>query len=210
MINKKFLAPVLALVAIGLPARANVAVYCAGDCGGNTLAAFNSLVAADVYTYASGTDLTFTGSLSGGGMQYLDGATQVLFAASSAFTINADVLTSASNGAITFTVGAQYAAIRLMLSANGANDFTCIDSSCDGTPLGFTPKEIDYITDTPGSQWSVTISPGLGGEQISVNSFNPAGPGSETPEVGTLLLIGAGLIAMRWMPRRVFRTPRLA
>lgn len=221
---KRFLVPVMALVAFGLPVGASVVPYCNTWCGGNDTAAFASIVGLDGYTYASGTDLTFTGTLSDGALQYVDGATSVLFAASSAFTITvSDLLEAAANNAITISVPAGNAAIRLFLSQSGVvgNAFTCIDSSCNNTYLSSTPIELDYLNTTPGSAWNITISPGpgLSSEQIIVNSFNPAGTsqgpdgGGDTPEVGTLLLIGSGLIGMRWMkrvPRRFFGTPQTA
>jgi hypothetical protein len=218
---KKILVAVLAVAAFGLPARASVVPYCNSYCGGNTTAAFASVVGLDGYTYASGTDLTFTGGLSDGGLQYLDGATSVLFAASSALTITvSDVLELAANKAITISVPAGYGAVQLFLSQTGVvgSAFTCIDTSCDDTYLTSTPIELDYLNTTPGSAWNITITPGLSSEQIIVDSFNPAGTsqgssGGDTPEVGTLLLIGSGLIGMRWMkglPRRFFGTPQTA
>jgi hypothetical protein len=217
---KKILVAVLAVAAFGLPARASVAAYCNLNCGSNT-AAFDSVVSSDGYTYASGTDLAFSGGLSDGGLQYLDGATSVLFAASSALTITvSDVLEATANNTITISVPAGYAAIRLFLSQTGVvgNAFTCLDSSCDATYLTSTPAEVSYINTTPGSPWTITLSPDSPGERIIVDSFNPAGTsqgssGGDTPEVGTLLLIGSGLIGMRWMkglPRRFFGTPQTA
>jgi hypothetical protein len=81
--------------------------------------------------------------------------------------------------------------------------------------LTSTAQYVDYVNDAPGSSWNITISAVDTSDKTIVNSFDPAGAGggggSETPEVGTLLLIGAGLISMRWMrrwPRHFFRTPR--
>jgi hypothetical protein len=222
MMMKRFLVPVLALATFGLPAWATVVPYCDTFCGSNDTTAFASVVGVDGDTYASSTDLTFTGTLSDGGLQYLDGATSVLFAASSVMTITgADALDVPANKAITISVPAGYGAIRLFLSQTGVvgNAFTCLDNSCDSTYLTSTPTEVDYLNNAPGSAWSITITPGLSSEQIIVNTFNPAGTaqgppdGGETPEVGTLILIGTGLIGMRWMkrvPRRFFGTPQTA
>jgi hypothetical protein len=217
---KRFLVPVLALAAFGLPAMASSVPYCDTYCGGNDTAAFSNALALDGYTYVSGTDLTFTGGLSDGGLQYLDGSTGVLFAASSAFTITSLTLETAANKAITITVPAAFGAIQLMLSQTGAPGFatTYTDSFMDDVLLTSSPWVLDYLNTTPGSSWTITLTPGTSGEQIIVDAFNPAGiqsqgGGSSTPEVGTLLLIGTGLIAMRWMkrvPRLFFRTPQPA
>jgi len=222
MSMKRFLVPVMALAAFGFPLGASVVPYCNTWCGGNDTATFASTVALDGYTYASGADLTFTGALSDGGLQYVDAATTLLFSASSTFTITvSDVLQAAANKAITISVPAGYGAVQLFLSQTGVvgNAFTCIDTSCDNTYLTSTPIELDYInTAGLGAAWSITITPGLSSEQVIIDSFNPAGTaqgtgGSDTPEVGTLLLIGSGLIGMRWMkrlPRRFFATPQTA
>jgi hypothetical protein len=218
MTNKRFLVPVLAFMAFGLLARANIVVYCDSGCGMNT-AAFSSVLALDGYVYASTPDLTFTGSLTDGGLQYLDsGLTNVLFASPSSFTIPGSALQATANKGVTITVPASYAAIQLNVSqVGGGFDFTCYDTACDGAPLSSTPITLDYLNTTPGASWAITITPGgVSSEQLVINSFDPAGLGtgsgdSSTPEVGTLFLIGAGLIAMRWMkraPRRLFRNPQ--
>jgi hypothetical protein len=222
MSMKRFLVPVMALAAFGLPLGATVVPYCNNFCGGNDTATFASIVALDGYTYASGTDLTFTGSLSDGGLQYVDAATSVLFSASSIFTITvSDVLEAGANKAITISVPAGYGAVQLFVSQTGVigNAYTYTDPSQDATYLTSTPVEVDYInTAGLGAAWSITITPGLSSEQVIIDSFNPAGTsqgtgGSDTPEVGTLLLIGSGLIGMRWMkglPRRFLGTPQTA
>jgi hypothetical protein len=220
MTDKRFLVPVLTLLAFGLPVGANVVPYCdyEGNCGANTTSAFSSAVALDGYSYASGTDLIFSGSLSDGNLEYNDGLTSVLFDSTSAFTITGSTLVATVDKPITITVPAAYAAIQLFLSnAGGGFDWTCLGGTSDCTYLSPTPIEVDYLNNTPGSAWTITITPEVSSEQIVVNSFNPAGAASQgpsdTPEVGTLLLIGSGLIAMRWIRRarpRSFRTPQPA
>jgi hypothetical protein len=214
--TKRFLVPVLALVGFGVTARANVTVYCDVNCGVNSTAAFSSVLLLDGYSYANNPDLTFAGlGLSGGNLQYTDGLTNVMFASTNMFTITSSTLVASAGKSVTVTVPAAYAAIQLNASTPSGFDFTCFDSSCDGTILSSTPVEVDILNNSPGSAWSFTISTnGIPSEQITINSFNPAGmpsQGSDTPEVGTLLLIGAGLISMRWMRRaqlRFFGTPQ--
>jgi hypothetical protein len=218
MFNKRFLVPVLAFVAVGLPASASVVPYCDTYCGMNDTTAFNSAVALDGYTYASGSDLTFGGSLSAGGLQYVDASTSVMFTASSAFNISSLTLVTAASQVLTITVPAVYTAIQLSLSQTGASGSALVytDTSFDSTYLTSSPIVLDYLNTAPGaSPWTITLTPGTSGEMITVNGFNPAGLAgtSDTPEIGTLLLIGSGLIAMRWMkrlPRRFFRTPQPA
>jgi hypothetical protein len=217
---KRFLVAVVALAAFGLPARASVVPYCDSFCGGNDTAAFSSALGLDGYTYVNGTDLTITGTLSDGGLQYLDGQTGVMFAASSAFTITSLTLQTAANGVLTISVPAVFGAIQLSLSQTGApgSAITYDDSFFDSVYLTSSPMTLDYLNTAPGSNWTITLTPATSGERITVNGFNPAGTsqgstGGDTPEVGTLLLIGSGLIGMRWMkrvPRRFFGTPQTA
>ena len=82
MINKRFLVPVLALVAVGLPVRASIVAYCmmAGRVAEVLLPHCNGLAAAD--TYASVSPITFgpaIGVLTGN--LYTDDLTGVMFQA---------------------------------------------------------------------------------------------------------------------------------
>jgi len=214
---KRFLVPVLALAALGLPAMADVVTYCNGGCS-DTTADFDSLVTLDGLTYANPTDLTFTGSLTGT-TQYADGLTNLVFADSDGFNITGSLGLEAKGGSdtITVTVPSQYSVVQLNLAGSTSGFwFTCLDAGCNtNTDLTATPQFVDYVNTTPGSPWTITFSSGSENRLI-VAAFDPAGVasqggagGASTPEVGTLLLIGAGLIAMRWMkrvPRRLFRT----
>jgi hypothetical protein len=220
---KRFLVPVLALAAFGLTASASAVTYCdGGGCSGNTTAAFNSLVTLDGLTYANATDLTFTGSLTGT-TQYADGLTNLVFADSDGFSITGSSGLEAKGGSdtITVTVPSQYSVVQLsMVASSSGFFFTCLDAGCNTyTNLTGTPQFVDYVDTTPGSPWTITFSSGSANKLI-IAAFDPAGVvsqggsgGSSTPEVGTLLLIGAGLIAMRWMkrvPGLLFRTAQPA
>jgi len=221
MINKRFLVPVLALVAFGLPAGASTVPYCdGGGCSANTTAAFNTAVTSDDLIYASATDLRFTGILSGG-TGYTDGTTGVSFLDTNGFSITGSdgLQASGSSDTITITVPAQYSALQLSLVAQNTGSFyTCLDSNCNTYAyVTGTAQFVDFIDDTPGSTWFVTISSQYASDKLIISAFDPAGAAqmgdSDTPEVGTLLLIGAGLISMRWMRRaqvRWFHSPQTA
>jgi hypothetical protein len=215
---KRILAPVLVLAAIGLPAGAAVATYCnGGGCSTNTTAAFDSMVTVEGLTYANPTDLTFTGSLTGT-TQYTDGLTNVVFSDSDAFGItgSSGLQEQGATDIVTITVPSQYSVIQLSLVASSSGFFfTCLDAGCNTTTnLTATPQFVDYVNTTPGSSWTVTMSSDSA-DKLIISAFNPAGlqNNADTPEVGTILLIGAGLIAMRWMRRprqRWFRSPQTA
>lgn len=216
---QRFLASAVALVALGLPARASIAVYCDNGCGANTISSFNSIVVTDTLTYAYGTDKLFTDALTSGSTVYTDGLTEIAFTDTNMFSITGanGLETVGSHDTVTISIPMTYSAVRISLlsGTTGSSFFTCIDANCDGTQISSsTPTSVGYINNTPGSPWTIQLSPS-GSDQIIVSNFNAAGAAnnSDTPEVGTLLLIGSGLIAMRWMnrlPRLVFRSHRTA
>jgi hypothetical protein len=222
---KRFLVPVLALAAFVLPASADVIAYCDGfGCGSNTTAAFTSAVTADGDTYASISNITFTdGSLTG--VQYDDGLTSVIFQNSThAFTINSGELDTSISGndSVTITVPAAYSAIVLNLTNfnSGTVGFGLDGNDFANLSHGSTTT-VGYTNIGGTDPWTITIFPFQTNGALGILSFDAAGivqsqappTGSDTPEVGTLLLIGAGLIAMRWMkraPRRFFQAPQIA
>ena len=206
----RFLVPVLALAALAMPARASVVAYCNVGCG-NPLSVFNSLTSGD--TFASNDPITFSGTTPIS--QYTDGLTDVLFQATHGFTISGGVLDT-QNGAgdtLTVTIPSMYTIVILTLSVQSGSEGFCIDNNCDTANLSTTPATFGYVNDNVTGDWTINISPFASGYSVAVNSFNvgPAGNDAQTPEVGTLLLIGAGLISMRWLrrlPRRFFRPAR--
>ena len=210
MSNLRFLVPVLALAALAVPARATLVDYCNAGCGANTLSVFNSLTSGD--TFASGSPITFGG---GPTAQYTDGLTDVLFQATHGFTISSGVLDT-QNGAgdpLIVTIPSMYTVVLLTLTSQNNTAGFCIDSGCNViTNLSSTPTTVGYINNGVTGAWTIGISNLGGAYSVAVNSFNVASTtSSETPEVGTMLLIGAGLISMRWLrrlPRKFFHPSR--
>jgi hypothetical protein len=222
--NKRFLVPVLALAGFGLPVGASIVTYCSGTaaaCVANNQAVFDNAVATDNYTYDG--LLTFTaanGVLSGN--TYTDNLTGLLFTdfgtAPNGFTDAGGVLSSPNGNydiqiLIPATVLAVYMAVRVT-----AGDL-CLDAP-GPCGAGETSGFVGFINNSPSptAPWIVDIG-GLSSSSFTqILNFNAATAGStggETPEVGTLLLIGSGLIAMRWMRRwprrrRVFQVPQTA
>jgi hypothetical protein len=215
--NKRFLVPVLALAAFGLPAGASTVAYCdGGGCGSNIMSVFNSLTGSD--SWASASPLTFGNALGVlSSNEYTDDLTSVVFQATHNLSDPGALDTQYNAGdTLTITVPATYTVVVLSIfSQNGTEGF-CIDAGCDYATLSSTPLSVGYINSSPTGPWTIQISEFGGSYSIGVNNFNAAGDMGQTatPEVGTLLLIGAGLISMRWMnrlPRPQFlRTPRTA
>ena len=218
--TKKFLVPVLAFAALGVPAGATTVAYCdGGGCGTNILSAFNSLTGSDPWVSAS--PISFGDSPIGvlSGNEYTDDLTGISFQATHNLTDSGVLDTQNGAGdALTVTVPETFTVVILSLFSQNGTGFFCIDLACDYDTLGATPLSVGYVNSSPTGPWTIQIyiTGGLA-SSVGVSNFNAVGASTsaDTPEVGTVLLIGAGLIGMRWMkklpsPRRFFRTPRTA
>lgn len=206
---KRFLVPVLALAAFGSPMGAATITYCQTYCGANDIAAFNAatggLGSTTLSTFSNGNISTNGDGLS----QYLDSTTGLLFVEQTfdPFEVASGALeVSASFDSINITVPASVTGVVLSLSAGGSGQQYAIDGT--NVNLSTTPVMVG-IANSAGSIGIISITHEAGGP-LEVDGFNAQGASqASTPEIGTLLLIGAGLIAMRWLkrvPRRVFRT----
>jgi len=219
MTDKRFLVPVLTLLAFGATARAQSQEYCSGTnlaCTTYSQTAFNTALSADD---PSGL-LDFSNSLGVlSGYAYTDNLTDIAFV---------DYLAGSPGGAFSYagsglaspvTLGSYY--IQLTIPANYlavALDINiprglCGNYCTEDQTTGF----VGFInTGDPSLPWTISVGPAAGGEVTEIVNFEAYGAPAEmspTPEVGTLLLIGSGLIAMRWIRRarpRFFRTPQPA
>jgi len=213
MTNKRFLVPVLAFVAFGWPAWAQQE-YCSStsaNCSTNSQTAFNNAVSADDPAGVLGFSNSL-GVLSND--TYTDDRTSVVFVDYLGGSPNGALSYSYSGSALTspeisgnaytiqITIPADYLAIALDIDVpRGLCDNYC--------PEGQTAGFVAFInTGDPSLPWTVNVSPLAGGFMTEIVNFDAYGPAdmSPTPEIGTLLLIGFGLIAMRWMKRA--RAPR--
>ncbi len=212
MTNKRFLSSVLAFVAIGVSARAATITYCDSFCSANDIAAFNlatgGLGTETPTTFSSG-NVSVNGD---GNYQYLD-PTGLLFVDESFTTLS--VVAGALDAAMTFasfqiTAPAGDTAVVVTLSAGQLSQYLINGITVN---IGVTPVQFAFVNSAGGID-PITILHQSGGP-LTFDSFNqqPSADMSDTPEVGTLLLIGSGLIAMRWMGRaksHFFHTPRPA
>lgn len=208
---KRFLVPVLVLAACGLPAGASIVEYCSGsNCGATTQSAFNNLVTLDSYTYDGLETFNVSGDLTGS--IYTDSTTGIIFQdfEGHGLTDDGGILTAPGGDTIEITIPDTILAISMTIYVGAG---LCDNYCAEGETSGF----LGFINDgSPTSPWIVSIS-ALGNQaNLQIDSFNAAsaGVGADTPEVGTLLLIGTGLISMRWMRRlpkpRFFRSPQTA
>jgi hypothetical protein len=216
---KRFLVPVLALAALGLPARASIVTYCDGNqasgCG-QIGSAFSS-VSGTVYSV----DLTAVTQVPNGGLEDpISGLVLYDYPNQSSANISESggVVTDTNQGIqIQLPANTLVFAFDLLLpgGANGAT-YTISDPGVFLVTLsntGSSPSSFFFgaISTTDLTNITVTGPNNTTGVQISGVQLAGAGQ-AETPEVGTLLLIGAGLISMRWMKRlpkpRFFRSPQ--
>ncbi len=208
MSKKRFLVPVLALAALAMPARASIVEYCSGtNCGATTQSAFESALTVNGYTYDGLETFNNSGDLSGS--VYTDSTTGIIFQdfQGHALSIAGGILTAPGGDTIKMTIPNTILAINMTITVGAG---LCDNYCAEGETAGF----LGFINnDSPTSPWVVSIST-LGNQStVQINNFNAATAGSnpETPEVGTLLLIGAGLISMRLLrhlPRKFFRPAR--
>jgi hypothetical protein len=217
MSNKKFLVPILALAAFGLPVRADIVEYCSGlGCGTNTQSAFNNDVSVGGYTLGALTTFSAaTGILSG--TDYTDTLTQIMFDSfqagpGSPLSDTGGILATATgDNSIVITLPASILVLSMTINVGAG---LCSNDCEEFETSGF----LAIINNgSPTQPWTFTISPLGGLDNVQISGFQAGGLGqeqtSDTPEVGTLILIGAGLISMRWMrrlPAKFFRTPQTA
>jgi hypothetical protein len=189
-------------------------MYCDTYCGADTIAAFNAatgnLGGATPDLFTSG-NITVNGS---GYSQYLDITTGLLFF-DDTYNANVNLVLVGSTlevgspvDSVLITVPTGVTAFVVTLSAGGSGQSYVIN----GVTVFLTSSAQFGFVDPTGNIGNILIGHSSGGPLVFDN-FDVSGGSSQspTPEVGTLLLIGAGLIAMRWMkrwPRRALRTLR--
>jgi len=213
MISKRFLVPVLALMGWGLPVGASVVSYCDGNgCGADTMTQFATDLTSDSYSLQG---LTTFSNADLAGSIYTDTTTLIVFTdlhGSDQFTVSGGTLETKSEGndSVGITLPSAYVALELSLSVESGFGYLCLYSGCNTyVNLSTTPILVGFIGDS--SLLSLQLAPTYSGGGLVIDSFNAAitgdtggggdGGGSPTPEVATFLLIGFGLIAMRWMHR---------
>lgn len=226
MRTRDVLISIMTLAGLAAPARADTA-YCNSGCSnsnsGMTYTAFDTVAA--TFGNAMSSPITFVGSLDGNSA-YTDATTTAFLAGYNNNVQNSLQIISAhlaqtvngSNTGIQITLPANTYAFAMMVSTvsgfgspyvelgdrnlNAANYNLVVPS--DGTPQFF-----GIISSTPLSTLFLGNIGGLDGK-VEIQSFEVGGP-AQTPEVSTLLLIGSGLVLMRFLGRRQRRprtTPR--
>lgn len=210
--TKRFLVGIVAVLACGLPVRASVVSYCnsASPACTNNSAAFSSAGLVNIdFTSAAIVSNSFTDPLSMTAFyDYLGGTESeiagVLSDSKGGFQINvpANTLVFALNFQTANTVS-----YLVTFNTDGGSTLSSYTLTGNGSPQFFGATTTTAVS-------NLLVYAGGGQHVGSITNFELQGSGgSQTPEVGTLLLIGTGLIAMRWMrraPLRVFRTLRTA
>lgn len=209
MTTKRFLSSVLAFVAIGVSARASVVTYCNSGspaCTDNSSAFSNVGLVAINFDSASVVSDSFTDPTSNTAF-FTENVAAVM-------TEGSDALTDSAYGfQINLPVNTLVFALEYQTPA-GKSFSVDFNSDSEGFAYNFTSTSssipIFFAATSDGPITNLNIY-GSAGATATITNFDLQG--SETPEVGTLLLIGFGLIAMRWMRRarpHFFRTTRPA
>ena len=221
MMIKRFLIPVVAFVAIGLPASASITTYCAGNqsnCTDSVVSHFSN-VSGPVYTV----DLTALQGPDGNGC--LQDPISVMLLCD--YPNQSSAFISQSGGTVTDTklgIQIQLPANTLVFAFNlhlpggqTSAPYSISGSGIQSVSLSNTllnPSDFFFGVVSSTALSSIIVQGPINtGVQINGVKLPGTGGGSQTPEVATLFLIGFGLLSMRWMkrwPRRVFHTPRTA
>ncbi len=219
----RFLTSVLALAAAVVPVSAST-VYCASACGVNDPTAFINATSALFFPNAA---ITFAPSgitnPSVDDSTYFDSASGVTFLS---YNSSGTALDISSLSVVGTTLKAYNAGnlIDIILPAgvlafsahitqpSGSSSF-CMESQVSA----FTPNTCDNLLPVPatGSEFiavvssipisNIWIGPNTGSPALQFNDFEigQAGAISDTPEIATFLMIGIGLISLRFLPRKL-------
>lgn len=226
MFTRDVLISIMALAGLSAPARATI-TYCNSGCSnsnsGVTYTTFGT--AAGGLGDAMSSPITFiSGGLSGSPAIYLDSGTGTTFAGYSNATTQNDLTVTGT--ALAQTINGANSGIQVTLPAN-TYAFAMFLSTVSGFGSPYVElndrivSNSNYSLVVPNSSASVffgivSSTPltslflgNLGGTdgKVEIQSFEVGGP-APTPEVSTFLLIGTGLVLMRFLRRRQQRRRR--
>jgi hypothetical protein len=219
MTTRDVLISIMALAGLAAPARATIS-YCNSGCSnsnsGVTFASFGTAASGLGNTMSS--PITFVSSgLSGSPATYLDAGTGTTFAGynngvqDSLQIIGTSLaqLVNGTNTGIQVVLPANTYAFAMMISTVSGfgspwveiGDLVLNNSNYSiAVPGDGTPQLFGIISDTPLTNLFLGNLGNFDGK-VEIQSFEVGGP-TPTPEVSTFLLIGSGLVFMRFVRRR--------
>lgn len=225
MFTRDVLISIMALAGLATPARATI-TYCNSGCSnsnsGVTFTTFGTAAGGLGDTMSS--PITFvSGGLSGSPAIYVDGGTGTTFAGYSNATTQNDLTVTGT--ALAQTINGANSGIQVTLPAN-TYAFAMFLSTVSGFGSPYLElndrivSHSNYSLTVPDSSTSVFFgivsntpltslflgNLGSGGN-VEIQSFETGGP-APTPEISTFLLIGSGLVLMRFLRRRQRRRQR--
>jgi hypothetical protein len=226
MTTRDVLISIVALAGLAAPAHATITYSsCNSGCSNsNTSVTFSSFgTTAAGFGDTMSSPITFvSGGLSGAPAIYVDGGTSTTFAGYSNATTQNDLtvtgtaLAQTINGAnsgIQVTLPANTYAFAMFLSTVSGfgspyvelNDRIVSHSNYSLTvPNSSTSVFFGIVSDTPITSLFLGNLGNIDGK-VEIQSFETGGPAptdTSTPEVSTFLLIGSGLVLMRFLRRR--------
>ena len=220
MFVNRVLISVLALAAVAIPASATTTtVYCSNGCGANNEAAFNSATAS--LFFGSGLEnFTAPNGTYSSGLVDADSTTGLDFFGYSFTTQNGVTVTG---GVLGQTASGQNTTLQAQLPAGIVYAFAgtisattasspCFETAgivssgnCNNTVVITGPSDIEFfgvLSTTPlASVYLGTFNGNPGSLRIDTFELGEQAD-APTPEVATLLMIGSGLIMMRFLKRR--------
>lgn len=233
MFTRDILISIAALAGLAAPVRATITyTYCDSGCIDNTgtksYTDWRSAPGATGLAFSSLTTFV-SGGLNGSGV-YTDAGTGTVFTGYSGSNVDGQVavlgtaLAQGNNGsntgfeiklpANTYAFAAIIGSCSSGLCNNagfaiyavGQGDHTSFGTNCGLTVPGGGPAQFfGIVSDTPLSY--LFISSSVNYPKIGIDSFE-VGQAAPTPEVSTFLLIGSGLVLMRFLRRRRPRRQR--
>jgi hypothetical protein len=202
----------LALACSAIPVSAALTTY-------STLSSFNSATSSQTFsniTFPSGSD----------GTSYTDIASQVVFSSANGLTgiptigtwpagSSLEVLNSGSTNVLTITLPSLVTSVSLYLGPQNFSNFNIdvantgggtYDNGAEEQSSGTTPVFFGVTSDSAFSTFTVTTFASV--DHLVIDGVEIGTSGSDqaqTPEVATFLMIGGGLLMLRygrrWLPR---------
>ena len=222
MSTRDVLISIVALAGLAAPAHATIA-YCNSGCGasnsnsGMTFSAFDAVAA--TFGNTNSAPITFVGGLDVNGA-YHDATLTTFVGYNNNVQDSLQIITaslaqtaSGTNTGIQITMPANtytFAMFVTTVSGGGGPYVEVGDRILSnanyslGVPTDGTPQFFGLISSTPISSLFLGNLSNFDGK-VKINSFEVGGPApvdTATPEVSTFLLIGSGLVLMRFLRRR--------
>jgi len=218
----RLLTSVLALAAAVVPVSAST-VYCVSACGTNDPTAFTNATTGLLFPNAP-ISFAFGGLVLPDQTDYIDSSSTVNFFdykngttldSSVGFSVPATALKASGGDLIQVALPAGVLAFGFDFSQSNSNASFCVEAQSNFDPNACAPSSffpgtgtqfIGLVSSTPISTIWIGPITGTGTTQLNDFEIGEQGqvlPPADTPEIATFLMIGIGLISLRFLPRKL-------